>query len=232
MYEFELFTPLKNGLKSLGLDVYAEVSLSYTSAIDVVALKEEFKIGIELKTSNTKQLVRQAARTTKYCNYTFVATPTVPDKEYLKRLKRVGAGFILINESSINMYAKPRLVKKPKRNIIIHPAYKNNIGGIAGQSEKLTIFQQLTKDVEAFLLARPDRAIHISKLLSWIRSYCIGRVTKRKINKVIDVSPNVFLYKNYVMYLKNYQDMVPHELRDIIEEGIRREGNVIRKSKL
>jgi len=211
----------------MGLDVYAEVSLSYGSAIDCIGLKHNnFLIGVELKTSNTAKLLKQTLRTKKYCHYTFAATPVKPDKKYLHQLKRAGVGFILIKENKIDMELSPKL-SKPKKNVILHPAYKHNIGGISNKDakNKKTIYQQLYSDVHAYLIARNSVAVPTKKVIAWIRSYCIGKVTKHRLNKIIQTSPDLYEYNGFVMYLKDYIRHTPFELREYADKAIKEYRN-------
>lgn len=236
MKEYQLYEPLRLGLKSLGLEVFGEVSLNYGSAIDCVALKnKKYIIGIELKRINSKSAIKQALRTKRYCHYSFIATPKMPSAKFKQKLIEYGIGFILLNYNIINesiTHAKldyivaPKLVQ-PKRNLILHPFFKTQTGGVSlnnGPSRR-TIFQQLTIDVEAFLKAKKDTAIHLKAVHKWVQSYCFGTVPFSKIVRVANLSPNLIMYKKYVMYFKNHIFLLPEEKMKIIHNAMRKNWN-------
>jgi hypothetical protein len=97
--ETELYQPVKELLASLGYDVKAEVA-----HIDVVAVKDEEWIAVELKTSFTLKLILQATERQKLSEKVYVAisAPTGRQrfskafKEYEHLLKRLELGLIFV----------------------------------------------------------------------------------------------------------------------------------------
>lgn len=232
MKEYELFQILKNGLKSLGLDIYGEVSLSFGKAIDCIAVKNGHIIGVELKKTNSKKLVRQALRTRRYCHYTFVATAARPGKIFLEKLQQYGIGFIYIKYSdnpAIEILLRPQLFQ-PRKNLIIHPASKKQLGGVSssnfGGPVRKTIFQQLTLDIEAYLKARKGKAVHWKVLQEWVESYCIGKVPRHRIINILNISTNIITYHGYAMYFSDHRfRLLPGERERLIKESIKRNWN-------
>ena len=233
MKEYQLYKPLQLGLKSLGLEVYGEVSLNYGSSIDCIALKNrKYIIGIELKRINSKSAIKQALRTKRYCHYSFIATPKMPSAKFKQKLLDYGIGFILLNYRVINEtieYAKldyivaPKL-SKPKRNLILHPYFQSQTGGVSlghGPARR-TIFQQLTFDIEAYLKARKGKAIYLKVIHKWIQSYCFGTVPFSKIVKVVNLSPNLIMYKRYAMYFKDHITLISEEKNKLIRKAMQR----------
>jgi len=229
MRESELFQILKNGLNSLGLDVYGEVSLSFGKAIDCVAVKNGHIIGIELKKTNSKKLIRQGLRTRRYCHYTFVATSAKPGTKFLEKLKQYGIGFIYIKytgKTAIEVLLRPSLFE-PKKYLILHPYCKKQLGGVSsfnfGGPSRRTIFQQLTLDIEAYLQARKGKAVHWKVLKEWMETYCVGIIPKHRIINVLNISTNIITYNGYAMYFKNHQfRLLPGEREYLIKETIKK----------
>lgn len=233
MKEFELYLALKESLRSLGMDIYGEVSLGYGSAIDMVGVSTDKYIGIEIKRSNSRKLISQAVRTKKYCHITFVATPKEPNEKFIKRLSSHGIGFMKITpndgKTDIDILLRPK-EHNPRRKFILHPYYKNQVGGVSIQSgpQRRTIFQQLTIDIEAYLKARVGIAIKKRKVYDWVRKYCIGPVSARRLNSVMKISENIIIHKTYATYFESYETRLSAKGRSlIIEKAINNARSVI-----
>lgn len=99
MKETELYTPVKTLLIGLGYEVKAEVA-----HMDVVALKDNELVVIELKTSFTLKLLLQASQRQKVAEKVYVALPAPTPRqrfskgfrEYEHLLKRLELGLILV----------------------------------------------------------------------------------------------------------------------------------------
>lgn len=230
MKEHELYTPLQLALRSLGLEVYGEVSLSYGSAIDCVALQNDIGIiGIELKVNNTKELLKQLVRTSKYCHMTFSCTPAKPNQKFLDKLKKMGVGHIYldVDKASIKILQKPEY-KEPSKELILHPYFKKQIGGVSHGNgpPRRTIYQQLCFDIEAYLKARRNVASHWKEIHEWVSGYCVGRVSRSRIKSILRISENIISRGSYAMYFKDSTMLQPHHQMKLIKEGInRRWGN-------
>ncbi len=125
MKETELYMPVKTLLTAAGYTVYGEVN-----GADVVAIKEESLLIVELKTSFNLKLLIQAAERQKLTDSVYVAIPRPKYKKSFGRdfrekenlLKRLGLGLIFVVPEADPPYAQivfdPRpqpLYPNPKR---------------------------------------------------------------------------------------------------------------------
>ena len=116
MKETELYQPVKDLFEEMGYEVFSEVN-----DMDVVAVKDDRKIIIELKTSFSIKLLLQAVKRQKIYEEVYVAVPfpkfkkrfskDFKDKEYLLRRLELGLIFVSVNEK--NSYAQIALEPKP-----------------------------------------------------------------------------------------------------------------------
>lgn len=74
MKEVDLFVPLKKHFKSLGYSVYAEVPCFYRG-VDLVAVKSEKHVAIEMKLHFNYDVIRQADTNSIFFGYNYVAFP-------------------------------------------------------------------------------------------------------------------------------------------------------------
>lgn len=75
--EYKLYEPIKIFFESQGFSIYPEIPLLY-SCIDIVAIKDNIIIAIEMKMSLSKKVIRQAWTHNIFADYTYVAIPTNP----------------------------------------------------------------------------------------------------------------------------------------------------------
>lgn len=160
MKEVDLYRPVKELFTSLGYDVKAEVS-----NIDVVAIKEESIIMIELKTSFNLKLVLQAIQRQKLSEIVYVAIPTPTSrqrfskafKEYEHLLKRLELGLILVNLKTtipnativfepkpFSRHASMSQNKKKKINVVREATSRHddyNVGGTRGKL--VTVYREM-----------------------------------------------------------------------------------------
>jgi hypothetical protein len=154
--EEELYKPLRTYLEKQGYNVRAEVQ-----ECDLVAVKGEEFLIIELKTRITTALLIQAARRKDICDAVYIAVPLLPGKKQLPHysglrtlLKRLEVGLILIRfmktktRVEVLMHPQPferRMRKKKKRVILreIDGRYGEfHRGGIPTTKEKITAYKQ------------------------------------------------------------------------------------------
>lgn len=133
--EIKLSDPVSDYFTDLGYDVYAEMPIP-TSArcCDLIALKDEIIIAIELKTSLSMQVIRQAYSINIYVDYAYVAIGTNPKQKSIDACKRYGIGVIKIKNGKISVIHKPEYKKpwRPVRKMLLERLSKYEPGGIAG----------------------------------------------------------------------------------------------------
>jgi len=156
MLEEDLSIPLIKFFKNQGYIIDGEVL-----DIDLLAIKEDQVIAVELKLDFNYKVISQAAKRQKLFEHVYIATKTpknlsnsaFQDKIYL--LKRLGIGLILINEKdlSFKIYQNPivselttfqkRNKKKQVRAIkeLKNRTIRNNNGGISKQ-KLLTAYKE------------------------------------------------------------------------------------------
>jgi len=132
LYEYKLYEPIKKLFESQGYCVYAEIPF-INSHVDVVAIKDDIIIAIEMKMSLTKKVIQQSYTHNLFANYRYVAIATNPIK--IERCTKYGIGIIQIKNNNAII-----LIESQKndnfygnyRNIFLKKcmAYKNN--NIAG----------------------------------------------------------------------------------------------------
>jgi hypothetical protein len=162
--EAELFGPIRRWLEAQGYTVYAEVPMpcSGSHPTDVVGLKGEHIIAVELKTSLTKHLVRQCALNQLYADLVYAAVPTqprtLPDK---KRYDSIGV--LRVNGDSVSVVreaiGEPEICKWHHGNMLQRlrewkPAGKDEKAGIpqlVGDGPA----QHCWKAVQAYRVAHP-----------------------------------------------------------------------------
>jgi hypothetical protein len=152
MKETELYQPVKDLFEEMAYEVFSEVN-----DIDVVAVKDDKRIVIELKTSFSMKLILQAVKRQKIYEDVYVAVP-IPkfkkrfskdfkDKEYL--LRRLELGLIFVSLGEKNTYAqivlepnlfdlsRSRSKSKKKREMVDQELSNrhgdNNLGGTKGK---------------------------------------------------------------------------------------------------
>ncbi|SHI53013.1 hypothetical protein SAMN02745751_00496 [Dethiosulfatibacter aminovorans DSM 17477] len=196
MKETELYQPVKDLFEGMGYEVYSEVD-----DMDVVAVKDDRKIVIELKTSLSMKLLIQAVKRQKIYEDVYVAVPfpkfkkrfskDFKDKEYLLRRLELGLIFVSFNEK--NAYAQIALEPKPfnlqisrtrskkKRTLVDRELSNrhgdNNTGGTKGK----------------LVTAYREKALELASYLRETDEMTTGELREASGN---EKSTNI-LYKNY-----------------------------------
>lgn len=80
MKESDLFLPLKKHFNEKGYKVYPEVPIHYRG-VDLVAVKGDVHIAVEMKLHFNRDVVHQALFNTSDFHYSYVATPVRPKEE-------------------------------------------------------------------------------------------------------------------------------------------------------
>ncbi len=146
-YERELYEPVRDFLIRQGFTVRGEVG-----CCDVVAVRDDLMIVVELKRHLSFDLLAQAIERQAYSDYVYLAVPKLndfkEDKEWrgkLRVLKRLGLGLILVSRSGISYLAEEALSpevpgsvrRAPKKRVFITKEFGSrrvdgNVGGTRG----------------------------------------------------------------------------------------------------
>lgn len=133
--EYKLSNPVSDYFTAIGFEVYSEVCIP-TSArcTDLIALKNEKVTAIELKTSLTKQVIKQAHSINIYVDCVYVAVGTNPRQKNIDLCKRWGIGVIKVRNGkpSIVHKAEHKEPWKPVKQKLLEQLSKWEPGGVAG----------------------------------------------------------------------------------------------------
>ncbi len=104
-------------LEGMGYTMYSEVSPPYASGtlIDLVGVKGEYIIAVELKMSLTKCLIIQANTHCLFAHETYVAVASKPRKASVERCQRkhINLGVIQMKDNIIYILHRPHIRRKP-----------------------------------------------------------------------------------------------------------------------
>lgn len=175
MLETELYEPVKSFFESQGYIVKAEIN-----DIDVLALKEEVMIAIELKVKISLKHIYQAIERQKIVDNVFLAIPKTTYKSHktsIKHfnllLKRLSLGLIIVDGYKIEVMFEPNyydldksksLNKRRKNNLLEN--FNNlrkdsNTGGSKGK--RMTIYKQNAIEIAKFLAVNPGSSPKVIK---------------------------------------------------------------------
>ncbi|MBN2267929.1 MAG: hypothetical protein JXC35_00730 [Acholeplasmataceae bacterium] len=106
MEEKDLFLPIKSLLENQGFVVKGEVN-----DIDILAVKDDFMLAVELKTKITLKLIYQAIERFKICEKVYLGIPVEAIKSHQKNmksfvllLKRLNLGLIIVKKNRAEVY--------------------------------------------------------------------------------------------------------------------------------
>ena len=161
MKEAELFPPLEEYLTANGYNTHAEVN-----GVDIVAIKNDEIIAVELKIRINLELILQGVDRQKEADSVYLAVPAPKKRKKFKRefqlLKRLGLGLIYIKPDSplhkVEIIFHPgssQLIKrKKKREAIIREVSGRltnyNIGG-SHQTKIMTAYRQRALMIACYL---------------------------------------------------------------------------------
>lgn len=115
--EIELLGPVFNHFKKQGYEVSQEVRIGFCRA-DVVALKNDIVIAIELKLRDWRNAIVQVKNYQLGADYVYIAFPMMKSYSVLRKaeitLKREGIGLLIVNEITckISEIIHPKLSTK------------------------------------------------------------------------------------------------------------------------
>ena len=110
--ETDLAKPVADWMRSRGYTVYAEVPL-FGRCLDFVGIKEMEVVCVELKTSLTKYLVRQAYTNQLVTTEVYVGVGTKPRNTSIELCKKYGLGILSVKNGSVIVVLKPTIRYEP-----------------------------------------------------------------------------------------------------------------------
>ena len=155
--EAALFGPLKAWFEKRGYDVFAEVPC-YSSAIDLVAIKDGIVVAVELKTSLTKHVIRQAQRNGVCVDQTYAAVGTNPRNIERCVGAKVGLLTVINGVVSLALQACMRTLLSPhKKQEIIAYCKRGVFNGVGGMPclEGVGIAQDCKRRVDLYRRDHP-----------------------------------------------------------------------------
>jgi len=130
--EADLYKPVKEWLEGQGFKVYPEVPWSSRS-IDVVGIKGEVVVGVEMKLSLTKSLIQQIITLGLACQRVYVALSTRPRDP--SRVGRHGVGILRITRGRVEVLLKAKRSKvfyESWRNLLVSTCSRMTGDGVGG----------------------------------------------------------------------------------------------------
>ena len=161
MREAELYPPLKQHFERLGYAVHAEVPAAHGGYVDLLGIREQVSVAVELKSSFSRIAVRQARRNQHYVWESYVAIPESTRIRPGRRaaLKRNGLGLLAVGPSGVRTLVEARR-QAPAQTIHqafgryleggLQALYAGAIGGVPA-GRRASAFKELTKKVKEAL---------------------------------------------------------------------------------
>jgi len=167
MLETDLYQPVKSFFESQGYTVKAEIN-----DIDILAIKEDITIAIELKVKISLKLIYQVIERQKLVDNVFLAIPKDSYKSHQNSikhfqllLKRLNLGLILIDKKKVEVVFEPNhydlnksksLNKRRKEKLL--NTFNNlfsdpNKGGSKGK--RMTVYKQNAIKIASLLAEKP-----------------------------------------------------------------------------
>lgn len=197
--ETDLYEPCKTLLESLGYQVKAEVG-----AIDIMAIKDDYMVIVELKLKISLKLVYQAIDRQKLADKVYIALPkTVLNqtksnvKHFLNLIKRLEIGLIVVSNNQADVLVETfgfdlkrsiTASKKKKEKLMKEFTLRKNDMNVGGtKSKKMTHYK--------------EKVIEIAK---YLREF--GQKSPKEIVLYTGIkdTPNI-LRKNYYMWFINVE---------------------------
>lgn len=164
MKETELYEPCKKLLESLGYRVKAEVG-----AVDIMAVKEDYIVMIELKLSLSLKLIYQAIDRQKLADKVYIGLPKAVfnraksnQKHFITLLKRLEIGLIVISNDEAEVMVETfgfdlkRSIsssKKKKDKLMKEFSLRKNDVNVGGtKSKRMTHYREKVIQIGQYLL--------------------------------------------------------------------------------
>lgn len=165
MKETELFNPIKRYLEIQGFDVQGEVG-----AIDILAMKGESTVAIELKSKISLKLIYQAIERQKIVDDVYIAIPKIALKSHHSSikffyllLKRLSIGLLIVDSDQVNvvidvndydlLLSKKRNQKKRTKILNEFKNRENNINIGGSKGKKVTVYREKSIKIAAVIQA-------------------------------------------------------------------------------
>lgn len=171
MKETELYAPVKTLLNDMGYYVKAEIK-----SLDMVGVKPDHTVAVELKTTVTLKLIYQAIDRQKLVDEVYVAIPKTAMQSHREHfdsfellLKRLGIGLIIVFDGYAEIKLEPKtldLMKSNQRNTRKKKTLMNefherinhvNVGGTKGKI--LTLYREKALLIAHALLTHPGLSL-------------------------------------------------------------------------
>lgn len=151
--ETDLYQPVKDFLTHRGFAVKAEIN-----GIDVLAIKDELMLAVELKRTLSLALIYQAIERQQYSDIVYVAVPkhAIKKRQSFKRfshlLRRLELGLLLVEDNHVFEAIAPKpystshakAKSKSKKTRVLHTFHslqsEKNIGGTQGKT--MTLYKE------------------------------------------------------------------------------------------
>lgn len=138
MRETDLFPPLRRHFEAQGCAVYAEVPAAHGGYVDLLAVREQITVAVELKLRFSREAVRQAGRNKRFVWQSWVAVPAsalLPPRR-LGTLKRNRAGLLLVSGSEVVSAANAPLEAPPYSvRQVFGPFLEGELGALFASAE-------------------------------------------------------------------------------------------------
>ncbi len=128
--EIELIKPVIDYFTERKYQIFREVKIGFCRA-DIVAIKKDETVAIELKLKNWKKALVQARNYKFGSDYVYIAFPLMKSYNVLKKaenvLRKEGIGFLTINEETQNIkeIVKPKKSNQKFGSVTIEEIMKN-----------------------------------------------------------------------------------------------------------
>lgn len=115
MKESDLYRPVKAWLEAQGFRVVPEVPVLY-SAIDVVGVREDAVVGIEMKLCLSEKVIRQGWNLQMACDRGYLAVASKPRSVSIEQAKKLGLGVLRVKKGSVEVLLEPNQKEPPVAN--------------------------------------------------------------------------------------------------------------------
>jgi len=224
--EKDLFEPLKNWLEAQGFTVYAEYN-----GIDVIAVKDDEVIAIEMKKTMNLKVIDQILNVSDSVNKAYVCVFNQPRKRSFQDnnmtigeqiLRKLNIGVIKITATNSyyhgadegitftidNVWYKPQRKEIPKdyyRNIPDY--YQKNIGGVKSGDGSLTPYRVSILTIEDYFIDRKNKPATIKEIANDIGDQLHWTNPKASIRQSLTSWEDKHFYYGYT---QGYDKMIVH----------------------
>lgn len=191
MREADLFSPLRRHFEAQGYAVYAEVPGPHGGYVDLLAVRDQVTVAVEMKLRFSREAVRQAGRNKRFVWQSWVAVPGSALLPPRRRgaLKRNAAGLLLVCGSEVKCAAEAP-VQAPSYSVrqAFGPLLEGELGALFASArggvpsaERLSLFRTFAEKLRAALetrggLANTDQLLEDTLAWNYFRGQRAGLV--------------------------------------------------------